>query len=111
MDRVKEPKTSQLHFLMPSYAPFQSSQSRQYQSYNVAELTASCVVSALYSRATDSLFRLFDRKNLLVDVDPRSGRYLTATTIFRGRVSSREVSNVSFINFTYTHEHPNARLK
>ncbi|KZT38830.1 beta-tubulin 2 [Sistotremastrum suecicum HHB10207 ss-3] len=66
-----------LHFLMPSYAPFQSSQSRQYQSYNVAELTAS----------------LFDRKNLLVDVDPRSGRYLTATTIFRGRVSSREAEH------------------
>jgi len=36
------------------------------------------------------MFRLFDRKNLLVACDPRHGRYLTAATIFRGKISSRE---------------------
>ncbi|KAF5367135.1 hypothetical protein D9758_003872 [Tetrapyrgos nigripes] len=33
---------------------------------------------------------LFDRKNFLVACDPRFGRYLTAATIFRGNVASRE---------------------
>jgi tubulin beta len=63
-----------LHFLMPSYAPFHSSGSRAFQKNSVPELTKA----------------LFDRKNLLVACDPRNGRYLTAATIFRGKISSRE---------------------
>ena len=34
--------------------------------------------------------RLFDRKNLLVACDPRFGRYLTGTVIYRGDVHSQE---------------------
>jgi hypothetical protein len=34
---------------------------------------------------------LFDRHNLLVACDPRMGRYLTAATIFRGKLSSQEI--------------------
>lgn len=33
---------------------------------------------------------LFDRKNMLVAIDPRFGRYLTAATIFRGKISSKD---------------------
>jgi len=63
-----------LHFLMPSYAPFYDPKNKKYQAFNVPELTAA----------------LFDRKSLLVACDPRQGRYLTAGTIFRGDVHSRE---------------------
>ncbi|KAJ3560004.1 hypothetical protein NP233_g11113 [Leucocoprinus birnbaumii] len=63
-----------LHFLMPSYAPFYDAKASGYDSNSVAELTKS----------------LFDRRNLLVACDPRHGRYLTAATIFRGKISSRE---------------------
>jgi len=63
-----------LHFLMPSYAPFTSSGSRAFQKNSVPELTKA----------------LFDRRNLLVACDPSHGRYLTAATIFRGNISSRE---------------------
>lgn len=63
-----------LHFLMPSYAPFTDPKNIEYQKLSIPDLTRA----------------LFDRKNLLVACDPRFGRYLTAATIFRGDVSSRE---------------------
>ncbi|KAI0342937.1 beta-tubulin 2 [Trametopsis cervina] len=63
-----------LHFLMPSYAPFYNPADKAFLSVSVPDLTQA----------------LFDRKNLLVACDPRFGRYLTAATIFRGDVSSRE---------------------
>ncbi|KAJ7284408.1 beta-tubulin 2 [Mycena rebaudengoi] len=63
-----------LHFLMPSYAPITDSKSQSFQGTSVSDLVQS----------------LFDRKNLLVACDPRYGRYLTAATIFRGNIASRE---------------------
>jgi len=63
-----------LHFLMPSYAPFYDPNARAFIRLKTADLTSA----------------LFDRKNLLVACDPRYGRYLTAATIFRGKISSRE---------------------
>ncbi|KAF8071599.1 beta-tubulin 2 tubb2 [Lyophyllum atratum] len=63
-----------LHFLMPSYAPFYNPKARSFQGMSIPELTKS----------------LFDRKNLLVACNPSHGRYLTAATIFRGKISSRE---------------------
>ncbi|KIM39353.1 hypothetical protein M413DRAFT_447286 [Hebeloma cylindrosporum] len=63
-----------LHFLMPSYAPFYDPKAKHFEKNSVPELTKA----------------LFDRKNLLVACDPRFGRYLTAATIFRGNISSRE---------------------
>ncbi|KAF8886071.1 beta-tubulin 2 tubb2 [Gymnopilus junonius] len=65
-----------LHFLMPSYAPFFDPKAKHFEKNSVSELTKA----------------LFDRKNLLVACDPRFGRYLTAATIFRGDISSREVA-------------------
>ncbi|KAJ7503558.1 beta-tubulin 2 tubb2 [Mycena galericulata] len=64
-----------LHFLMPSYAPISDSKTQSFQRTSVPELVQA----------------LFDRRNLLVAVDPRYGRYLTAATIFRGDIASREV--------------------
>ncbi|RDB26365.1 Tubulin beta-2 chain [Hypsizygus marmoreus] len=63
-----------LHFLMPSYAPFYNPKQRSFQGSSIPELTKA----------------LFDRRNLLVACDPAHGRYLTAATIFRGKISSRE---------------------
>ncbi|KAI1797411.1 beta-tubulin 2 [Ganoderma leucocontextum] len=63
-----------LHFLMPSYAPFYDPKAKAFHRWNVKDLTNA----------------LFDRHNLLVAVDPRFGRYLTAATIFRGKVASQE---------------------
>jgi len=63
-----------LHFLMPSYAPFLAAGSESFSRNSVADLTTA----------------VFDRHSLLVACDPRQGRYLTAATIFRGDVSSRE---------------------
>ncbi|KAN0138797.1 beta-tubulin 2 [Lactarius tabidus] len=63
-----------LHFLAPSYAPFYDAKAQSFHRVSVPDLTTA----------------LFDRKNLLVACDPRFGRYLTAATIFRGKISSRE---------------------
>ncbi|KDQ59256.1 hypothetical protein JAAARDRAFT_33979 [Jaapia argillacea MUCL 33604] len=65
-----------LHFLMPSYAPFYNPKDRAFQRISVDDLTRA----------------VFEHRSLLVACDPRFGRYLTAATIFRGKISSREYS-------------------
>ncbi|KAL1751391.1 Tubulin/FtsZ, GTPase domain-containing protein [Schizophyllum commune] len=65
-----------LHFLMPSYAPIFNTEAQKYTRLTTADLTSA----------------LFDRHNFLVACDPRFGRYLTAATIYRGNVPSREVA-------------------
>ncbi|KIM29971.1 hypothetical protein M408DRAFT_15648 [Serendipita vermifera MAFF 305830] len=64
-----------LHYLLPSYSPLVSAAAGAYQGQSVPELVGS----------------LFDRHNFLVACDPRMGRYLTAATIFRGKLSSQEI--------------------
>ncbi|PCH42400.1 beta-tubulin 2 [Wolfiporia cocos MD-104 SS10] len=66
-----------LHFLMPSYAPLHDPKAKAFARLSVPELTSA----------------LFDRRSLLVACDPRYGRYLTAATIFRGKISSREAEH------------------
>merc|ERR1719253_1958229 len=34
---------------------------------------------------------MFDAKNMMCAADPRHGRYLTAASLFRGRMSTKEV--------------------
>ncbi|KAI0040952.1 beta-tubulin 2 [Auriscalpium vulgare] len=63
-----------LHFLCPSYAPFFDAKAKSFNRTSVPDLTSA----------------MFDRRNFLVACDPRFGRYLTAATIFRGKISSRE---------------------
>ncbi|KAG6888791.1 Tubulin beta-2 chain [Termitomyces sp. Mi166 len=82
-----------LHFLMPSYAPFYNSQSKAFERFSVPELTKAYALDFQPCQGQLNFFdSLFDRKNLLVACSPEHGRYLTAATIFRGKISSREVS-------------------
>ncbi|KAG8949793.1 Tubulin beta-2 chain [Tulasnella sp. 424] len=66
-----------LHFLAPSYSPFVAPGRQAYQNLSIPELTNS----------------LFDGKNYLVACDPRFGKWLTAATIFRGKIQSIEAED------------------
>ena len=63
--------------------------SQQYRALTVPELTQ----------------QMFDAKNMMAACDPRHGRYLTVATIFRGRMSMKEVDeqmlNVQNKNSSY----------
>merc|ERR1719350_56972 len=60
-----------LHFFMTGFAPLTSRGSQQYRALTVPELTQ----------------QMFDAKNMMCASDPRHGRYLTASAVFRGRMS------------------------
>eukprot|EP00918_Siedleckia_nematoides_P050280 GHVU01110077.1.p1 GENE.GHVU01110077.1~~GHVU01110077.1.p1 ORF type:complete len:420 (-),score=87.67 GHVU01110077.1:856-1974(-) len=66
-----------LHFFMIGFAPLTSRGSQQYRQMSVSELTQ----------------QMFDPKNMMCASDPRHGRYLTACTMFRGRMSTKEVED------------------
>merc|ERR1711959_248329 len=78
-----------LHFFMTGFAPLTSRGSQQYRALTVPELTQ----------------QMFDAKNMMCAADPRHGRYLTATCLFRGRMSTKEVDeqmlNVQNKNSSY----------
>ena len=62
-----------LHFFMVGFCPLTSRGSQQYRSLTVPELTQ----------------QMWDAKNMMCAADPRHGRYLTASALFRGRMSSK----------------------
>jgi tubulin beta len=64
-----------LHFFMPGFAPLTSQATKSYRSLSVHELVQ----------------QMFDAKNMMVAADPSHGRYLTVATIFRGKLSMRDV--------------------
>merc|ERR1712167_467200 len=64
-----------LHFFLTGFAPLTSRGSQQYRALTVPELTQ----------------QMFDAKNMMAAADPRHGRYLTVATMFRGRMSMKEV--------------------
>uniref|UniRef100_A0A8C2SLJ7 Tubulin/FtsZ 2-layer sandwich domain-containing protein n=1 Tax=Capra hircus TaxID=9925 RepID=A0A8C2SLJ7_CAPHI len=65
-----------LYFFMPGFAPLTSrGNHQQYRALTVPELTQ----------------QMFDAKNMMAACDPRHGRYLTVATVFRGRMSMKEV--------------------
>ena len=74
---------------MIGFAPLTSRGSQQYRALTVPELTSQC----------------FDAKNMMCAADPRHGRYLTASCMFRGRMSTKEVDeqmmNVQSKNSSY----------
>ena len=78
-----------LHFFMMGFAPLTSRGSQQYRALTVPELTQ----------------QIFDAKNMMQAADPRHGRYLTASALFRGRMSTKEVDeqmlNVQNKNSSY----------
>merc|ERR1712166_1030784 len=59
---------------MTGFAPLTSRGSQQYRALTVPELTQ----------------QMFDAKNMMCASDPRHGRYLTASALFRGRMSTKE---------------------
>jgi tubulin beta len=64
-----------LHFFMPGYAPLHSVAAQSYENLSVAELAN----------------QLFDARNMMTACDPRHGKYLTVATVFRGKLSMKEV--------------------
>merc|ERR1712065_77794 len=78
-----------LHFFMVGFAPLTSRGSQQYRALTVPELTQ----------------QMFDAKNMMCASAPRHGRYLTASALFRGRMSAKEVDeqmlNVQNKNSSY----------
>ena len=64
-----------LHFFMVGFAPLTSRGSQLYRATSVPELTQ----------------QMWDAKNMMCAADPRHGRYLTASALFRGRMSTKEV--------------------
>jgi len=64
-----------LHFFLVSSAPIVSKETSAYTNQNVAELTS----------------QMFDVKNVMAACDPRKGKYLTASAVFRGSVSPKDV--------------------
>jgi tubulin beta len=78
-----------LHFFMIGFAPLTARTSQNYRSVSVAELTT----------------QMFDAKNMMCASDPRHGRYLTASALFRGKMSTKEVDeqmvNVQNKNSSY----------
>eukprot|EP00347_Sterkiella_histriomuscorum_P010710 403375221 len=78
-----------LHFFMTGFAPLTSRGSQQYRALTVPELTQ----------------QMFNAKNMMCASDPRHGRYLTASSLFRCRMSTKEVDeqmlNVQNKNSSY----------
>merc|ERR1712100_449472 len=64
-----------LHFFFTGFTPLTSRGSQQYRALTVPELTQ----------------QMFDAKNMMAAADPRHGRYLTCSALFRGRMSTKEV--------------------
>eukprot|EP01104_Vermistella_antarctica_P019799 TRINITY_DN7_c0_g1_i1.p1 TRINITY_DN7_c0_g1~~TRINITY_DN7_c0_g1_i1.p1 ORF type:complete len:456 (-),score=169.03 TRINITY_DN7_c0_g1_i1:181-1548(-) len=64
-----------LHFFLVGFAPLTSRSAQGYRAISVPELVQ----------------QMFDSKNMMAACDPRHGRYLTASALFRGRMSAKEV--------------------
>ncbi|XVE92101.1 hypothetical protein REPUB_Repub01dG0068200 [Reevesia pubescens] len=78
-----------LHFFMVGFAPLTSRGSQQYRALTVPELTQ----------------QMWDAENMMCAANPRHSHYLTASAMFRGKMSSKEVDeqmiNVQNKNSTY----------
>ncbi|KAJ1911852.1 Tubulin beta chain (Beta tubulin) [Tieghemiomyces parasiticus] len=66
-----------LHFFLVGYAPLSASASTSFRNLSVAELNS----------------QMFDPRNMMAACDPRHGRYLAVTAIYRGKLSQREVED------------------
>ncbi|CAB3246532.1 unnamed protein product [Arctia plantaginis] len=64
-----------LHFFMPGFAPLTARNSFNYRPQTVPELMS----------------QMFNASNMMTAADPRHGRYLTVATMFRGKMSMKEV--------------------
>jgi len=64
-----------LHFFLVGVAPLTKNTSTTFEKLTVAELTS----------------QIFDPTNMMAQCDPRRGKYLTASAMFRGKVSTDDV--------------------
>jgi tubulin beta len=64
-----------LHFFLTGFAPLTAFGSQQYRQSNVGDLVT----------------QMFDARNMMCASDPRHGRYLTASAMFRGRIPTKDV--------------------
>jgi len=64
-----------LHFFLVSFAPLAARAAKEYTASTVPELVS----------------QMFDSKNMMAACDPRRGKYLTASAVFRGKMSTKEV--------------------
>lgn len=70
-----------LHFFLTGQAPLYSSTVESFRQMNVSQITQ----------------QMFDPYNMMVACDPRKGKYLAASCIFRGaNVSSKDVDQQMF---------------
>jgi tubulin beta len=78
-----------LHFFLVGFAPLTSRSNMEFRQVSVPELTV----------------QMFDSKNMMAACDPRHGRYLTASALFRGKISTKEIDeqmlNVKNKNSSY----------
>jgi len=73
-----------LHFFIVSCAPLTSEDSTKFRKVDAKGLTE----------------QAFDAKNMMAACDPRSGKYLTASVIFRGPVSTKDVDEQMLVTQT-----------
>jgi tubulin beta len=66
-----------LHFFLVGFAPLTARVSQSHRLLTVPELVQ----------------QMFDAKNMMAASDPRHGRYLTASAMFRGKMSTKEVDD------------------
>jgi len=66
-----------LHFFFVGYVPLFSRNSENFVGTSVAELTN----------------QMFDKRNIMAACDPSHGRYFTASAMFRGKLSTREIED------------------
>jgi tubulin beta len=65
-----------LHFFLIGYSPLTSASNKEFTALSVAELTQ----------------QVFQAQNMMAGCDPRQGRYLTASVMYRGKeISTKEV--------------------
>lgn len=64
-----------LHFFMVGFAPLTSRGSQPYRNLTVSEIAS----------------QVFDAGNMMCAGDPRNGRYLTTSVLFRGKVCTKDV--------------------
>ncbi len=66
-----------LHFFSVGYAPLSSPGVHSYRALGVPELAG----------------QMFSAQNMMAEIDPLEGKYLTAAVYFRGKVSTKEVED------------------
>jgi len=66
-----------LHFFLVGFAPLTSRVAKDFRASSVPELVQ----------------QMFDSKNMMAACDPRHGRYLTASAMFRGKIATKEIED------------------